>query len=93
MLGKRVATKEDGFLPNLTEPGSYGRATAKRVQGTFASWWNVVAPDGSVVELNPAIHQVNEHDDGTITVWPSIVTRSWHGWLIGGVWKEHRPRQ
>ena len=34
-------------------------------------------------------HEVEEHDDGTITVSPSIVTSDgWHGWLDRGVWRE-----
>lgn len=37
-------------------------------------------------------HSVVEHDDGTITVSPSILIRShkgvWHGYLENGVWRE-----
>lgn len=41
-------------------------------------------------------HQITEHDDGTITVSPSILIQStwasepvqWHGWLEHGVWRE-----
>ena len=38
-------------------------------------------------------HKVTEHDDGTITVRPSIVlhnpdgSQAWHGFLIKGEWK------
>lgn len=39
-------------------------------------------------------HQVTEHDDGTITVSPSILVgdgagvHQWHGFLERGVWRE-----
>lgn len=91
MQGKRIQTNEKGYLPDLTEPGSYGHATSERIKNTFAAWWNVCTPDGSVVELNPSVHTVTEHHDGSISVWPSIVTKGWHGYLVAGVWSEHRP--
>jgi hypothetical protein len=49
-------------------------------------WWEVTCPDGSGCVLNPDIHTVTEMNDGTITVFPSIVTPSWHGWLECGTW-------
>lgn len=37
-------------------------------------------------------HKVTEHEDGTITVSPSILIQShegsWHGFLERGVWRE-----
>jgi len=38
-------------------------------------------------------HQVTEHEDGTITVSPSILSyghdgKQWHGYLERGVWRE-----
>lgn len=35
-------------------------------------------------------HVVTEHEDGTITVEPSILCRTcgWHGYLERGVWRE-----
>jgi len=37
-------------------------------------------------------HQVTEHDDGTITVSPSILvtdaTCQWHGYLVKGEWRK-----
>lgn len=34
-------------------------------------------------------HQIEEHDDGTITVDPSILCREcgWHGYLERGIWR------
>ncbi len=54
--------------------------------------WCGVTPDGRQVGLRA--HDVTEHDDGTITVSPSILVRggsvagSWHGYLERGVWRE-----
>ena len=98
MQGIRVPANEKGYLPSIREPGSYGRSTfdfVKRYGPNAADqgYWNVCAPDGSSCKLTPDIHTVTEHADGTISVWPSIVTRSWHGWLVAGVWKEHKPHQ
>jgi len=44
------------------------------------------------VMIDPAIHSVEEHEDGTITVTPSISYSTpdrddyWQGWLTHGVW-------
>lgn len=33
-------------------------------------------------------HEVAEHDDGTITVSPSIVGNGFHGYLERGIWRD-----
>lgn len=87
MKGRRVLTSVDGWLPPL-ERGDYGRVTNGSVDpNTSVGWWQVRAPDGSAVCLNPKIHMIIEHPDGSISVRPSIVTHSWHGWLDEGEWK------
>jgi hypothetical protein len=58
--------------------------------------WRVKTPNGMGGTLALGVHTVTEHDDGTITVQPSILTqwpnasppREWHGWLERGVWRE-----
>jgi hypothetical protein len=89
--GHRVECTPEGFLPpGWMIPGAYGRLnrTLEQVWNCEAQlWWNVCAPDGSACSLNPALHNVTEHVDGTITVSPSIVTPTWHGWLQCGVWR------
>jgi hypothetical protein len=48
-----------------------------------------MAPNGDACCLSPAIHAVIEHEDGTITVSPSIVMpagQRWHGFLVRGIW-------
>ena len=66
------------------QPGDYGR-TPK------GEWW-VAVPFGQVAGGAFIDHQVTEHDDGTITVDPSILVypssgfEGFHGWLRQGVW-------
>lgn len=54
--------------------------------------WYGMAPNGLLANL--AAHKVTEHDDGTITVYPSILVdngeggKRWHGFLERGVWRE-----
>ena len=54
--------------------------------------WLGVSPNGLLCNL--AGHSVSEHEDGTITVSPSIAVNngqggsSWHGYLEHGVWRE-----
>jgi hypothetical protein len=58
--------------------------------------WFCCTPNGHLGGL--AKHTVTEHDDGTITVSPSILVSEirgdgsrrelWHGYLERGVWRE-----
>jgi hypothetical protein len=84
--GTRMTVLPNGFLSpdTLTSASSYGRAKVAKYAHTPACWWQIRAPDGSGCSLNPAVHTVTEHEDGTITVMPSIVTDTWHGWLTKG---------
>ena len=85
--GCRVYPREDGHL-YLAE-GDYGFSPK-------AGNWQVRPPGcnaGGIPE-----HTVEEHDDGTITVSPSILLYDvdeesisvviWHGYLERGVWRE-----
>ena len=94
MQGTRVYSNPAGFLDHnaIRQPGAYGRATFDYVKkyGAHAvrhNWWNVTCPDGSGCVLNPDVHSVTVMENGTITVYPSIVTSTWHGWLECGVWR------
>ncbi len=85
MTGERVYPNKDGSL--LLRPGAYGQ----RPDGV----WMAVTPNDLVGEL--ANHTVTEHDDGTITVQPSILCRGYsmqlrraaeyHGYLERGLWR------
>lgn len=56
--------------------------------------WYCKPPGSPVSAASLAGHQVTEHDDGTITVSPSILYRvphynyEYHGYLEAGVWRE-----
>lgn len=97
-LGKRIWPQEDGRLARveINAPGAYGKPHARmldklpkhlRQVDSRMLYWEVTAPDGSSIILNPTIHTVTEFEDGTITVYPSIVTPTWHGWLENGKWR------
>lgn len=84
MIGRRVYPNAEGQL--FLAEGDYGRER-----------------DGKWVGRPPGHHagsfgnhQVTEHEDGTITVSPSILLtdfdqagnqRQWHGYLERGVWR------
>lgn len=66
------------------KPGTYG----KDARGT----WMICFPDGLLGNLKN--HAVIEHEDGTITVSPSILVKTTtghkqvHGFLVRGIWRD-----
>ncbi len=67
----------DGF-----KPGDYG---------LLGGIWSACTPNGHLGNLKN--HEVTEHEDGTITVSPSILVGDdkgdhWHGYLEHGIWRE-----
>lgn len=70
----------------LLKPGEYMKGAA--------NWWartpiNAAFPKGACADLSR--HEVIEHEDGTITVSPSILVTGggqWHGFLERGIWRE-----
>jgi hypothetical protein len=88
MKGRRVHPDGRGELPQL-EPGDY----CKGVDGSWVVCCPaVVAPGEFRIYGQLRKHKVTEHEDGTITVSPSIVAknrdREWHGFLEKGIWRE-----
>lgn len=84
MIGRRVYGKE----PHEFEPGDYGRW--ERDDNN----WYAETPNGHGANLSS--HHVVEHEDGTITVSPSIAVSTtsggipeqvYHGFLERGVWR------
>lgn len=77
MNGQRI--EYDGV--GIPDPGTYWKRN-------YA--WYGMTPTGRMANLTN--HEVVEHDDGTITVSPSILVsnndESWHGYLERGVWRE-----
>jgi hypothetical protein len=84
MRGRRVPDGAAWYGDAIPEPGAYGRV---RVDGEWV--WRARAPSGAVANLER--HDVTEHEDGTITVSPSILVtgggEDWHGFLERGVWR------
>ena len=86
MEGRRVYPNEKGEL-SLAE-GDYGKHPT--------SGWQVRPPGHHAGGIGK--HDVVEHEDGTITVSPSILLTDfdektgekiqWHGYLEHGVWRE-----
>lgn len=84
MNGRRVYDLE----PHEYEPGDYGR--------WHDMWFCRTPGDEAKFTGNLSNHLVVEHEDGTITVNPSILVHSrwagvehtWHGYLEHGVWRE-----
>lgn len=80
--GKRHDLAEDEYA---LEMGEYG----KNLEGKW--YCRVPAPGFGTGGLGK--HQITEHEDGTITVSPSILCtghhdKQWHGYLERGVWRE-----
>lgn len=76
--GKRV----DGKAPHELQAGEYAKWDKD------GNWYCV--PPGTDLTANLAAHKIEEHEDGTITVSPSILVGdgklSWHGWITRGGW-------
>lgn len=76
MIGRRLLSEADGF-----KPGDYG---------LIAGHWFACTPNGLLGNLDS--HEITEHEDGTITVSPSILVDNsvvnWHGYLERGIWRE-----
>jgi hypothetical protein len=110
--GRRVP--DDHFFDD-PQPGDYGKVTDPDGVEHWFNWppgaehpgvlkigveWTKDTPDGNL----GLFHQVIEHEDGTITVQPSILQRGvvqqvnvkpgainspeWHGFLERGVWRD-----
>ncbi len=101
MIGRRIPDRMDGSLDGV-EPGDYWRDQ----NGD----WTAAVPNPKLPAYKPEYahgiclaglskHDVTEHEDGTITVNPSIkVTSPWgpdrvehewyHGWLERGIWRD-----
>jgi hypothetical protein len=80
MQGKRF-DRPDGSIP---QSGEYGKGVDGR--------WQCCPPDTALFG-GLGKHEVTEHEDGTITVSPSILIRhhsgnEWHGYLERGIWRQ-----
>jgi hypothetical protein len=103
MNGRRIYPDENGWFTGKLEPGDYVKVDPKRMaDGSPLSegvakcypYWMGMAPNGHSCALGA--HTVIEHEDGTVTVSPSILISTcreeqnvelWHGYLERGVWR------
>lgn len=88
MVGRHIKSYEEFW--EAREPGSYCKVERKTSVGDHLAWvWYAITPNGHLGNLEN--HEVTEHEDGTITVSPSILVEapglsSYHGHLVAGVW-------
>lgn len=78
----KLGTRRDNLDGHLPANGEYG----KNREGI----WTAMTPNGHLANLSA--HTVTEHEDGTITVEPSILVKNkttelWHGYLRKGMWE------
>lgn len=83
MSDQPVQGNRNDIGPHLLKPGEYCR----RETGIYYA----CTPNGLLANLGS--HSIVEHEDGTISVTPSILVRDgqggeWHGYLTNGVWRE-----
>lgn len=81
--GEMNGTRHD-CAPHELQRGEYGKYEDH-------GWY--CRPPGSDLIGNISAHQITEHEDGTVSVSPSILINSkqlgsWHGYLERGVWRE-----
>ena len=82
--------------PDVPTDNYYGWDALGLQSGDFVKlhggkMWGLCAPNGDSGTLCQPPHTITEHDDGTITVSPSIQMETgqrWHGFLERGVWRE-----
>lgn len=83
MQGHRFYLDGGATSPIRPEPGDYWYSEEAKA-------WMCRVPNGLYCNLK--LHQVIQHDDGTITVSPAILVTSlataWHGSLERGMWRE-----
>jgi hypothetical protein len=91
--GRRINDPNPNGAFQSLQPGDYVHLVYTGDDGKSYDCWYACTPNGETANLGA--HEVTEHEDGTITVSPSILisTRQngqnvelWHGWLRRGVW-------
>lgn len=93
MQGRRVPFRPGfpgGFGGvNRGQPGDYCKVPPG-IDPRPGQIWYLIDPTDTCGALTPEHHQIVEHEDGTITVSPSIAMQhgqGWHGFLEHGVWR------
>ena len=91
-MSEQVITQGRRLPDGPMKLGDFHRGDYKKVlydDGTMH--WYALLPSCDLALLDG--HSVTEHEDGTITVSPSILmtmgsTQLWHGYLERGAWRE-----
>lgn len=92
MNGNRISDRSDGSLSGIN-PGDYWKDTRN---GYFYCACPVRDSEGGLVIGGLGHHDITEHEDGTITVSPSILVSGgsgpvmkelYHGFLEHGIWR------
>ena len=83
MQGRRLPDDTTEWTEDTRPIGGYWKINGQ---------WHGMTPNGEM--CNMSAHTITEHEDGTITVSPSILvtrgrerTELWHGYLERGVWR------
>ncbi len=80
----------DAWNKGECPPGSYMKVSTDWEGKPGRTIWFINDPFGHIGSLGE--HTVEEHEDGTITVNPSILSTAeqggYHGWLRRGIWTE-----
>jgi len=95
-VGRRLYPTDKDKVFEMMKPGDYFKLSSNPIE------FIIQTPNGLVCSIRN--HAVIEHEDGTITVSPSIVVNGvkyenqfimvneenahWHGYLEHGVWRE-----
>lgn len=87
MKGRRLEDSFDqrpDFRWDQVQPGDYWRASTP-------GRWHLCAPSGEHGAATNTVWKITEHEDGTITISPSLwfnkANNGWHGYLERGVWR------
>ena len=90
MQGRRIYNTKDDY-----QPGDYFKVLhidEGLPDNAYCNQWRFMTPNGIRGRINDLTWQIIEHEDGTITVSPSIFVKSpplrWHGYLSHGVWEK-----
>jgi hypothetical protein len=68
-------------------PGAYMKVSTAWEGNPGGIIWYIRDPTGEIGSIHRSHHTVTEHEDGTITVSPSILKHGgYHGFLSAGVW-------
>lgn len=107
MKGHRVQPDQYGWFGDKLNPGEFVLVNPTHMQdgAPIEDWiknhypmYLACSPNGHTCSLRA--HQITEHEDGMITVSPSIRISQridgndvdlWHGYLEHGIWRECTP--